>query len=79
MRCVISVNNMIYPQLLLPRKKGIRNMIRPIKITNIKDIYIYIYIKHFTKPNDYNDKKKNNVYKEHDKQKSGKLKKIWSR
>ena len=42
-------------------------------------IYIYIYIKHFTKPNDYNDKKKNNVYKEHDKQKSGKLKKIWSR
>ena len=38
MKWVISVNNMVYPPLPLPGKKGIRNMIRSIKIINIKYI-----------------------------------------
>ena len=38
MKWVISINNMVYPLLPLPGKKGISNMIRSMKITNIKDI-----------------------------------------
>ena len=60
------MNNMVYPLLPLPGKKGISNMIRSMKITNIKDIkYVLLNLMIFY------DKKKN-VYKKHDKQKSSK-------
>ena len=38
MKLVISMSNMVYPLLPLPGKREIRNMIKSIKITNIKDI-----------------------------------------
>ena len=68
MKWVISVNNMVYPLLLLLGKKG-KNMIKFTKITTIKKYKKYRT--NFVKPNDFYAKKKN-ASKKYDKQKSSK-------
>ena len=60
------MSNMVYTLLPLPSKREIRNMIKSIKITNVKDIK-----NDLLKPNDIYAKKKN-VYKKKDKQKPSK-------
>ena len=44
MKLAISMSNMVYPLLPLPSKRDIRNMIKSIKITNIKDILLNLMI-----------------------------------
>ena len=68
MKLVIFVNNMVWPLLLIPGKKG-KNTIKVTKIITIKNIKKYKT--NFVKPNDFYTKKKN-VSKKYDKQKSGK-------
>ena len=68
MKWVISVNNMVYPLLLIPGKR-VKNMIKFTKIIAIKKYKKYKT--NFVKPNDFYAKKKN-VSKKYDKQRSGK-------